>query len=158
MTYLLRGIVITVVLGGSMPAAAEPCKWQLKEGRAPALGGGIVCMPGQTEFQIAFLACEDAPLHLDLEGDCGPDKTTCDIRFSTDLGRYDVIGKNHPVRQIWDGSIEIPLTGLDDLVAALLQAKRIDVSVEDATGRPLPTEALGATLETLTRSCHAKTS
>jgi hypothetical protein len=39
-----------------------------------------------------------------------------------------------------------------------LQAKRIDVSVEDATGRPLPTEALGATLETLTRSCHAKTS
>lgn len=155
---LRGGLVGLLILTICAANAAEACGWRLKAGRAPPRGGGILCKAGQLEFQVATLACENAPLRLDLEGDCGLNKADCRVRFTIDGRDFDIVGTNHPVRQLWDGYIAIPLTERDDLVNALAAARLIEVRVEDRPSWRMPTEGLAGTLAALAESCAPETS
>lgn len=158
MTDWLHSIAGIIALCAALASPAHACGWQLKAGREPPQGAGIVCTPGQTEYQIATLNCEHAPLHLDLEGDCGADWATCRVRLAVDQRYFDLVGANNPVRQIWDGFIAISIADRGDLIGALATAQRIDVSVEDKPSWQMPTEGLARTLGMLAKSCAAKTS
>ncbi|MBL9034646.1 MAG: hypothetical protein JNN33_07785 [Rhodospirillaceae bacterium] len=158
MAMRLGSLVLSLALTICAATAAEACGWRLKEGRAPAKGGGILCNPGQTEYQIATLACEHTPLQLDLEGHCGADRTQCHVRLTIDGEIFTLTGANHPAGQIWDGFVSVPLAWRADVVDALTAAEQVDVSVEDRSGWRLPTEGLAETLGALAVSCRARTS
>lgn len=153
-----KACLIALALCLSGPAAASECKWQLKHVQPAPKGGGIVCHPRQPDFQTAMLTCEAAPLHLDLEGDCGAGKAACRVRFLLDLEEFHLVGGNHPTRQIWNGFIEIPLLGQRGFLEALAKAKHVAVSVEGEPPRSMPTRGLAETVKTLAVSCKARTS
>ena len=158
MRCLRAACLLAVALGLSDPVMAAECRWQLKQGRPPATGGGIVCAGHQSEFQAAMLSCEVAPLHLDLEGDCGADKAACRVRFHLDREEFQFTGRNRPTREIWDGSVEIPLADRRDFLTRLSQSTHVDVTVEGARLQTLPTEGLASTIKALAGTCVARTS
>lgn len=153
-----HGFAIIMVPCLALAPSAQACSWQLKVGRDPPKGAGIVCTPGQTEYQIATLNCEYAPLHLDLEGDCGAERVTCRVRFMIDRTQFDVVGTNDPIGEIWDGFIEMPIANREDLTRAFVTAKHIDVSVEDGPSWRMPSQGLAEAVGVLLGSCAAPTS
>lgn len=158
MRYPRIACSIVTALALSTPSAAAECRWQLKRDRMPPTGGGIVCEQGQTEFQAAMLSCERTPLHLDLEGDCGAGKPDCRVRFRLDREEYDFVGRNRPMREIWDGSVEIPMAGRREFLERLGRSVDIGVRVENARSLTLPSTGLANTIKALTGSCVAQTS
>lgn len=158
MPLLRATCLILLALGIAAPDAAAECAWRLKQGRAPPTGGGIVCRQGQSEFQAAMLSCERTPLHLDLEGDCGADRSACRVLFRLDREEFQFTGRNRPLREVWDGSVEIPLAGRRDFLDRLGKSAHLGVSVEGAHARVLPTRGLADTIKSLTRTCVAQTS
>ncbi len=153
-----QGFAIIMVTCSVLAPPAQACSWQLKAGREPPKGAGIVCTPGQSEYQIATLSCEAAPLHLDLEGDCGAERTTCRVHFAVDQAHFDLVGANDPIGEIWDGFIEMPVADREDLIQALATAKHIDVTVEDGPSWRMPSEGLGEAVGVLLGACAAPTS
>ena len=132
--------------------------WRVKEGRVPPLGGGVVCTQHQFEFQTATLACETAPLHLDIEGNCGADRMLCIVKFRIDGREFRLTGNNHPVGEIWASFVDIPVAARRDFLEALAAARSIDVAIEDKPAWSLPVDGLDETVATLLGACVAHTS
>jgi hypothetical protein len=157
MQRLCPVFAIVLTAFASLPATADECHWQLKEITAPR-GGGIVCAPVQMHYQMATLACDVAPLYLDLQSDCDADDGMCSVHFDLDSDEFTLRGAYVPAGQIWASFIRIPMSAHDDFLAALRHAQHVTVRVDGRDAWAMPTQGLSATMESLASQCEAKTS
>jgi hypothetical protein len=158
MRGLLRVSLIASVFFVSAPALAEQCQWRLKEGSVAAKGGGVVCQSIKMHYQMATLACEFAPLHLDLQSDCDAHEDRCGVRVDLDSGAFSLQGAYFPVGQIWASFIRIPMSMHQDFLNALRASKQVTVRVDGREAWDLPTKGLDETVRSLQAQCEDKTS
>ena len=158
MQCLLRVSLIASAFFVSTPAAAEQCQWRLKEGGIPARSGGVVCDSIKMHYQMATLACEFAPLHLDLQSDCDAQDDRCSVRVDLDSGAFLLQGVYFPIGQIWASFIRIPMSMHQDFLNALRASKQVTVRVDGREAWDLPTRGLDETVKSLQAQCDDRTS
>jgi hypothetical protein len=154
MRHMLLALLL-LATSASMSEAGEPqCWWKPKEGDDRARTAGIACQHNPMHYEVAMLSCEGGPLSLMLQSYCGDDRPTCAVRMTLDSRTYDLVGENIWSGEIWDGIIDIPLQGQEEVINALGRASRFELDIERAEQIWIvPTTGLSETVDTLRSSC-----